>query len=75
MKPDGSLGPGSLPRLKLVSQPAFSATCRDTLTYKSYVDCRETNVFLGWDLNRARWYCSSLQAGNKFQVAEAKRRR
>ena len=37
---------------------AFSATCRDTLTYKSYAECKETKVFLGWDNNRAWWYCA-----------------
>jgi len=31
----------------------FSATCKDTLTYKSYVDCGETKMFLGWDRQRA----------------------
>jgi hypothetical protein len=53
----------------------FSATCRDTLTYKSYVDCMDTKVFLGLDHNRAWWYCTSLLAGRKFQVAEIKRSR
>jgi hypothetical protein len=53
----------------------FSATCRDTLTYKSYVDCMDTKVFLGLDHNRAWWYCTSLLAGGKFQVAEIKRSR
>lgn len=51
----------------------FSPTCRDSLTYKSYVDCVETKVFLGEYRNRAYWICSSLSAGNKFQVAELKR--
>ena len=51
----------------------FSATCRDNLTYKSYVDCVETKMFLGEYRNRAWWLCSSLQAAGKFQVAELKR--
>jgi len=51
----------------------FSATCTDTLTYKSYAECKETKVFLGWDNNRAWWYCTSMLAGGKFQVAELKR--
>lgn len=51
----------------------FSPTCRDNLTYKSYEDCVETKVFLGDYRNRAYWICSSLSAGNKFQVAELKR--
>ncbi len=53
----------------------FSATCRDTLTYSSYLECRDTKVFLGWDRNRAWWFCSSMAAGGKFQVAELKRSR
>jgi hypothetical protein len=53
----------------------YSATCRDSLTYKSYEDCLETKVFLGEYRNRATWICSSLSAGNKFQVAELKRPR
>lgn len=51
----------------------FSATCRDNLTYKSYVDCVETKWFLGEYRNRAWWLCSSLQAAGKFKVAELKR--
>jgi hypothetical protein len=53
----------------------FSATCRDNLNYKSYVDCVETKLFLGEYRNRAWWLCSSLQAAGKFQVAELKRSR
>jgi hypothetical protein len=34
-----------------------------------------TKAFTGWDRNRAWWYCNSLLAGNKFKVAELKRRR
>ncbi|SEC71107.1 hypothetical protein SAMN05444164_2545 [Bradyrhizobium erythrophlei] len=53
----------------------FSITCRDNLTYKSYVDCVETKVFLGEYQNKARWTCSSLQIAGKFKVAELKRSR
>lgn len=53
----------------------FSATCRDNLTYTSYENCVETKVFLGDYRNRAYWYCSSLSAAGKFQVAELKRSR
>ena len=53
----------------------FSATCTDTLTHSSYTGCMSTKVFTGWDRNRAWWYCTSLMAGNKFKVAELKRRR
>ena len=51
----------------------FSATCKDTLTYKSYADCLETKVFLGWDTRKAWWYCSGMQAGGKFRVTAANR--
>jgi hypothetical protein len=45
----------------------FSATCRDTLTYKDYADCVETKWFLAWDQQRIRWVCSSLMAAGKFK--------
>ena|ERR1700761_2270551 len=51
----------------------FSTTCRDTLSYKHYADCMETKTFLGWDLRRARWHCSGLDAGGKFEVADVNR--
>jgi hypothetical protein len=44
----------------------FSATCRDTLTYKTYLECKDTKVFLGMDRNKAWWFCTSLLAGGKF---------
>ncbi len=44
----------------------FSATCKDTLTYKSYVDCGETKMFLGWDRQRAWWYCTGMQIGGEI---------
>jgi hypothetical protein len=53
----------------------FSLTCRDNLTYKSYVDCVETKWFLGEQRNKAWWLCSSLNAAGRFQVAEFKRSR
>jgi hypothetical protein len=49
----------------------FSATCKDTLTHKSYVDCGETKMFLGWDRQRAWWYCNGMQVGGKFRVTAA----
>jgi hypothetical protein len=53
----------------------FSGTCRDTLTYASYVGCMDTKMFTGWERNRAWWYCNSLLAGKRFKVAELKRSR
>lgn len=51
----------------------LSPTCRDTITHKSYEACVETKVFLGEFRNRAHWFCSSLQAGNRFKVADLRR--
>ena len=53
----------------------FSATCTDTLTHKSYVDCMETKTFLGWERNRAWWYCNGLMIGGKFRVTALNRSR
>jgi hypothetical protein len=53
----------------------FSLTCRDNLSYKSYVECVETKWFLGESAKRAWWLCSSLDAAGKFEVAEIKRSR
>ena len=58
----------------------FSATCRDTLTYKTYVECKETKVFLGLYRNKAWWFCTSLLAGGKlagekYEFAEGSGRR
>jgi hypothetical protein len=53
----------------------FSATCTDTLRYKSYLDCRDTKLFLGWIQREAWWHCSGMAAGKRFQVAEIRRRR
>ena len=53
----------------------LSATCTDTLSYKSYADCHDTKALLGWDRKAVWWQCSSLLAGGKFKVAELKRSR
>jgi hypothetical protein len=58
----------------------FSATCRDTLTYKTYLECKETKMFLGSDQRKAWWLCTSLLAGGKlagekYKVAEGSGRR
>jgi hypothetical protein len=56
----------------------FSATCRNVRNYKTYYECRDTGLFLGWRNNDVWWYCSSLLAGGKlagekYQVADLKR--
>jgi hypothetical protein len=51
----------------------FSATCRNVRNFKTYFECRDNGLFLGWRPAEVWWYCSSLAAGGKFQVAELKR--
>ena len=56
----------------------FSTTCRNVRNYKTYHECAETGMFLGWRNNDVWWYCSSLHAagklpGERVQVAELKR--
>ena len=53
----------------------FSATCKDTLTHRDYVQCVETKMFLGWDRGRSWWYCTSMLAGGKFRVTAENRNR
>jgi hypothetical protein len=53
----------------------FSATCKDTLTHRDYVQCMETKMFLGEQRNRAWWYCTSMLAGGKFRVTAENRNR
>lgn len=45
----------------------LSATCRDTLTYRTYQECTETKAFIGWSAREARWHCSSLLAGGQLK--------
>ena len=44
----------------------FSTTCRNGRNYKTYYECRDTTMFVGWRQNDAWWYCSSLLAGGKL---------
>jgi hypothetical protein len=53
----------------------FSATCKDTLTHKDYVQCVETKMFLGWNHQRSWWYCTGMLAGGKFRVTAENRNR
>ena len=50
----------------------FSATCRNVRNFKSYAECTENGLLLGWHRNGIWWYCTSLLAGNKL-VAELRR--
>jgi hypothetical protein len=57
----------------------FSATCRNVRNFKTYQECTEHGLFLGWHRNGVWWYCTSLLGGGKLagekqqQVAELKR--
>jgi hypothetical protein len=53
----------------------FSATCKDTLTHRDYVQCVETKMFLGMDRGRAWWYCTGMLNGGKFRVTAQNRNR
>jgi hypothetical protein len=53
----------------------FSATCKDTLTHRDYVQCMETKMLLGEQRNRAWWYCTGMLAGGKFRVTAQNRNR
>jgi hypothetical protein len=47
----------------------FSATCRNVRNFKTYSECTEHGLFIGWHRNAVWWYCTSLLAG-KYKVAE-----
>lgn len=51
----------------------FSPTCRNVRNFKTYEECTEHGLFIGWNRSAVWWYCTSLAAGNKFKVAELKR--
>jgi hypothetical protein len=43
-----------------VSGGMYSSTCRNTRNYKTYNECKEGGLTLGWRNNEAAWGCSSL---------------
>ena len=50
----------------------FSATCRNVRNFKTYSECTEHGLLIGWHRNAVWWYCTSLLAG-KYKVAELRR--
>lgn len=40
----------------------MSSTCRNVGNFKSYQECREGWMLLGWGTMEVNWYCSSLAA-------------
>jgi hypothetical protein len=57
----------------------FSATCRNVRNFKTYQECTEHGLLLGYNRAGTWWYCTSLLGGGKLggekpqQMAELKR--
>lgn len=68
----GCFSPGSF---------VLSTTCRSAAKFKTYEECKEVGLFVGWKPTDMWWYCSSLYASGKLsgemqqQVAERSGRR
>jgi hypothetical protein len=43
-----------------VSGGGYSSTCRNTRNYKTYSECREGGLILGWRNAEVAWNCTSL---------------
>jgi hypothetical protein len=43
-----------------VSGGTLSSTCRNTANYKTYSECTEAGLLIGWRPGDVSWYCSSL---------------
>jgi len=50
----------------------FSPTCRNVRNFKTYTECVENGLLLGYRSGEQWAYCTSLAAGQKFQAAELK---
>ena len=48
----------------------FSPTCRNVRNFKTYAECVENGLLLGYRSGEQWAYCTSLAAGQKFQAAE-----
>jgi hypothetical protein len=48
----------------------YSPTCRNVRNFKTYSECVDTGLLLGWRSGENMAYCTSLAAGQKFQAAE-----
>jgi len=48
----------------------FSPTCRNVRNFKTYAECVENGLLLGYKFGEQWAYCTSLAAGQKFQAAE-----
>jgi hypothetical protein len=71
------------PRLGCSSPGGFTLaiTCRNPYNFKTYQECGEAGILMGWRHYEIWWYCSSLHASGVLsgekqpQFAELKRRR
>jgi hypothetical protein len=48
----------------------FSPTCRNVRNFKTYTECVENGLLVGYRSGEQWAYCTSLAAGQKFQAAE-----
>ena len=53
----GCFSPGSF---------VLSTTCRNAASFKTYEECKEVGMFVGWRPADVSWYCSSLYASGKL---------
>jgi hypothetical protein len=44
----------------------LSTTCRNAANFKTYEECREVGMFVGWRPADMSWFCSSLYASGKL---------
>jgi len=71
------------PRLGCASPGGFTlaTTCRNPYNYKTYQECGEAGILMGWRHYEIWWYCSSLHASGQLsgeklqQFAERPERR
>jgi hypothetical protein len=43
-----------------VSAGTYSPTCRNAGNFKTYAECTEVSLLVGWRGNETSWYCSSM---------------
>jgi hypothetical protein len=43
-----------------ISAGGYSPTCRNTRNYKTYSECTESGLTLGWRNTEVAWNCTSL---------------
>jgi hypothetical protein len=63
-----------------LSGGVYSPTCRNVNNFKTYAECQEYGLLLGWTSGEILGYCTSLAVGGKlpgekYQVAERSGRR